>query len=198
MFYIGDATLDDHYINSYGFDLRSLNSEMPESCRSFDIHEFHKNPKHLKVATMQLLMYRMRYFRYVDALAHMLSTGQGVVIERSCYSDFAFVEAMYQNKYLSKEGENNAALDLIKSCILSHIDGFLFSAYETYNETKNVTVTQLLRPHLIIYLDVPVSTTLDNIKKNGKLGEKDSPVYTEKYLSIMENSLKNKYLKEMR
>jgi NADH dehydrogenase (ubiquinone) 1 alpha subcomplex subunit 10 len=104
MLYMPDATLDDHYINSYGYDMRKLNKELPESCRSFDLVDFHKSPAHKRSGVMQCIMYKMRYLRYVDALGHMLSTGQGVVLDRCCYSDIAFAEAMFKNNYMSKIG----------------------------------------------------------------------------------------------
>jgi deoxyadenosine/deoxycytidine kinase len=67
-----------------------------------------------------------------------------------------------------------------------------------YNDYWNNTMPQLLRPHLVVYLDVPVAQTLQNIKKKAVLGEKDSNIYTEKYLATMEETLKNNYLKEIR
>lgn len=45
-----------------------------------------------------------RFSQYIDALAHVFSTGQGVVLDRSPYSDFVFVEAMFKHGYLSKAG----------------------------------------------------------------------------------------------
>lgn len=50
------------------------------------------------------------YFRlsqYIDALAHLLSTGQGVILDRSVYSDFVFTEAMFSQGYLSQLGKYN-------------------------------------------------------------------------------------------
>lgn len=49
-------------------------------------------------------MYIFRYSLYIDAVAEVLNTGKGVVLDRSPFSDFVFVEAMYQQGYLSKEG----------------------------------------------------------------------------------------------
>lgn len=40
----------------------------------------------------------------MDALAHVFSTGQGVVLDRCVYSDFVFLEAMYSHGYISKKG----------------------------------------------------------------------------------------------
>ena len=74
----------------------------------------------------------LRYEQYVDALAHLLSTGQGVVLDRSCYSDFVFVEAMTKSNYLSK------------------------AARSAYYDIKKNTILELLKPHLVIYLDIPV------------------------------------------
>lgn len=47
----------------------------------------------------------LRFSQYIDALAHVFSTGQGVILDRSCFSDFIFVEAMYKQGYLSKPGK---------------------------------------------------------------------------------------------
>lgn len=76
----------------------------------------------------------LRYAQYVDALAHVLNTGQGVVLDRSCYSDAVFVEAMFKNNYLSKQ------------------------FHRAYYEIRENTIPLLLKPHLVIYLDVPVNT----------------------------------------
>ncbi|KAJ8935970.1 hypothetical protein NQ318_014861, partial [Aromia moschata] len=70
--------------------------------------------------------------QYVDALAHLLSTGQGVVLDRCVYSDFVFAESMYSQGYLSK------------------------LARSKYYEFRDCTIGELLRPHLVIYLDTPV------------------------------------------
>lgn len=70
--------------------------------------------------------------QYVDAMAHVLSTGQGVVLDRSCFSDFVFVEAMEKSGFLSK------------------------GARSVYYDVRKNTITELIKPHLVIYLDVPV------------------------------------------
>lgn len=77
-----------------------------------------------------------RFGDYVDALAHLFSTGQGVIIERSAYSDVVFVEALYKCNFITK------------------------TSYKGLIETRNNSLPELLKPHLVIYLDVPVSVTL--------------------------------------
>ena len=41
----------------------------------------------------------------MDALAHVFNTGQGVVMDRSPYSDFVFIEAMFKCGYVDKIGK---------------------------------------------------------------------------------------------
>ncbi|KAJ3646431.1 hypothetical protein Zmor_024019 [Zophobas morio] len=173
MLYLPEANLDMVYINQYGYDLRQLDEQLPEPCRSFDIKDFLLNPKHRNTAAFQILQYHTKYSQYIDALAHLLSTGQGIVLDRCCFSDFVFVEAMYKQGYLSKP------------------------AYKAYYEIRSNTITELLRPHLVVYLDVPVHTVQENIKKRAIPSEKNSQVLTPQYLSVMEKTYKQNYLKEI-
>lgn len=132
MLYVPEANMDLIYINSYGYDMRQLDPQMPESCRSYDVVNFCKDPNHFLAANYQIKMYMLRYEQYVDAIAHVLSTGQGVVLDRSCYSDFVFLEAMYRSGYVSKD------------------------ARSVYYELRQNTIDELLKPHLVIYLDLSV------------------------------------------
>ena len=56
----------------------------------------------------------------------------------------------------------------------------------------------LWRPHLVIYLDVPVAEARRRIEARNRPNEKDSPATTTAYLQSMENAYKQKFLKEMR
>lgn len=173
MTYMAQPTLDEIYINPYGFDMRQLDSQLPASVRSFDVKNFCLTPKAKLVAQFQIRMLMLRYSRYVDALAHLLSTGQGVVCNRSPYSDYVFVEAMFKHGYLSK------------------------GARSVYYDLRAHTITELMKPHLVVYLDVPVSKVKDNIKKRGLDYETKSAVFTDEYLSDIENIYKQRYLKEI-
>lgn len=173
MLYLPEANLDMNYINSYGYDLRKLDSLLAPDCRSFDIMDFLRNPKHKLAARMQIQQYIVRLSQYVDALAHVLSTGQGVVLDRCVYSDFVFAESMFKHGFLSKPAKTK------------------------YYEYRDNTLPELMRPHLVIYLDVPVPKVLDNIKKRNINYEVNSPVLNEKYLTTMEQNYKQNYLKEI-
>ncbi|XP_023168565.2 NADH dehydrogenase [ubiquinone] 1 alpha subcomplex subunit 10, mitochondrial [Drosophila hydei] len=173
MQYFPAVDLDLIFINSYGFDMRKLDPELPPSCRSFDIKDFCANPKHVQAAQFQIRMYMLRYSQYVDALQHILSTGQGVVTERSPFSDFVFMEAMFRQGYVSR------------------------GARSVYNDVRQNTIGELLKPHLVIYLDVPVDVVQKQIKARNIEHEVKSKALTDSYLSDLEVLYKQQYLKEI-
>lgn len=94
-------------------------------------------------------------------------------MERCVYSDFVFAEAMFNAKYMSK------------------------GAFRVYNDLKKQTICELLKPHLVIYLDVPVKTVKERIKARNYDYEVNSKVLTDKYLTDVETIYKQKYLKEI-
>lgn len=173
MLYVPAPTMDDIYINPYGFDLRTLDPQLPKNCRSFDVKNFCLDPNGRNVAQFQIRMMMLRYSNYVDALAHIFSTGQGVVTNRCPFSDYVFLETMHKNGYISK------------------------GARSVYYELRGNTITEILKPHLVIYLDVPVSKIMDNIKKRGNDHEVRSKVFNDQYLNDMERIYKQQYLKEI-
>lgn len=104
MAYFEAPTIAKTLFNDYGYDLRQLDSKLPLNCRSYDENDFLKNPKTIKAARMQVKMFQLRFQQYVNALAHILNTGQGVVLNRSVYSDFVFLEGMVAQGFVSKNG----------------------------------------------------------------------------------------------
>lgn len=60
------------------------------------------------------------------------------------------------------------------------------------------SILELLRPHLVIYLDVPTNKIIENVKKRAIPYEKNSPVLTPQYLGVMERYYKQNYLKEIK
>lgn len=173
MYHIPDANMDIRYITSNGFNLRCLDDKVPPSLQSFDEKKFCCDPTHFNVASFQIWMYRLRFSLYVDALAHILSTGQGVVIERSPWSDKAFLEAMSKSKYISK------------------------NARKAYYEIKRHTIPHLMRPHLIIYLDIPLAKVKENIKNRNLPYEQNSKALTDKFLQDMEDVYKTDVLAKL-
>jgi NADH dehydrogenase (ubiquinone) 1 alpha subcomplex subunit 10 len=75
MLHMPEVTMDDLYINSYGYDLRKLDPQLPAPARSYDEKNFCIEPGHANAARFQILKYHLRYAQYIDALAHLLNTG---------------------------------------------------------------------------------------------------------------------------
>lgn len=128
-----EANMDIHYIRPNGCNLRMFDDKVPEDTRTFDHVNFNLTPNHRLAGNFQIMMYSARYSQYIDALAHLFNTGQGVVLERSPYSDFVFLEAMVSQKYISR------------------------GVRSVYYELRGNTIEELLRPHLVIYLDMPAN-----------------------------------------
>jgi len=170
MVYVPEANMDMLYINDYGFDLRTLDPELPEDAKSCDNASFLRDPSQWKAAAMQFEMYKLRLQQYIDALAHVLSTGQGVVMDRSVYSDFVFVETMAKFGFMSKGAQN------------------------VYYEVKKATAPQLMRPHLCIYLDISVDEVLKRLEARG---DAPSPFHTREVLTHMETVYKQQFLKQI-
>jgi len=167
-----EVTMDMQYVNGYGYDLRTLDHLMPPKLKTCDVKTFYKNPKHFNIPHFQFAMYEHRFSQYLDALVHIMNTGQGVILERSAYSDFVFFETMVKHGYITRR------------------------CGEVYYGRKEKTIGELMRPHLIIYLDAPVPVLMDRIKKRNIDYEVNSTVLTPEYLQTLEDQYKHKYLQE--
>lgn len=66
-----------------------------------------------------------------------------------------------------------------------------------YYDIKNNTIAELMKPHLVIYLDVPVDTVKQRIKDRKIDYEVNSKAITDKYLQDIDSVYKQKYLKEI-
>jgi NADH dehydrogenase (ubiquinone) 1 alpha subcomplex subunit 10 len=75
MLHMPEVTMDDYYINSYGYDLREVDPQLPPAARSYDERNFCIEPNHQNAASFQIVKYKMRYSQYIDALAHLMNTG---------------------------------------------------------------------------------------------------------------------------
>ncbi|KAM8856190.1 NADH dehydrogenase [ubiquinone] 1 alpha subcomplex subunit 10, mitochondrial [Spinachia spinachia] len=93
---------------------------------------------------LQVWMYTMRVLQYADAIEHLLTTGQGVVLERSAFSDFVFLDAMLKEGYIRKE------------------------CGQHYNEIKGISICEFLPPHLAIYVDLPAEEVHKKMTQSGQ------------------------------
>lgn len=103
--YMAEPRIEDYYINDAGFDYRTLNKYIHPMLAAIDEKMFYEDPKHPAVSWLKVFFYRQRYAQYIDALIHLLSTGQGVVLERSPFSDFVFADAMFKTGWLPRDSK---------------------------------------------------------------------------------------------
>ncbi|KAB0356231.1 hypothetical protein FD754_000387, partial [Muntiacus muntjak] len=158
-----------HYADSTTGDGKPLPEQFSGNC---SLEKFYDDPKSNDGHSyrLQAWLYASRLLQYADALEHLLSTGQGVVLERSIYSDFVFLEAMYRQGFIRKQ------------CV------------DHYNQVKKVTICEYLPPHVVIYVDVPVPELQSRIQKKGNPHEMK---ITSAYLQDIENAYKGTFLPEM-
>lgn len=162
MLYLPEANMDMLFISAGGFDLRTLNPYLPKTVQHYDIPDFYRNPYNTRSFMLQLHMYFLRYHLYLDALAHVLSTGQGVVLDRSPYSDGAFVESIHRFGYFTDNFKN------------------------LYHHIIKASIYELLRPHLIIYLEAPAHVVRKKILERNRPFEVNSEVLSEPFLECFE------------
>uniref|UniRef100_A0A5S6QP66 NADH dehydrogenase [ubiquinone] 1 alpha subcomplex subunit 10, mitochondrial n=1 Tax=Trichuris muris TaxID=70415 RepID=A0A5S6QP66_TRIMR len=170
--YIPAVSMDDIFIDSYGVDRRKFYHLLPDPCRMFDARLFYENPRHRNVASFQLMMFTCKMEAYLNALAHLMNTGQGVVVERVVHSDFVFVEAMYAKGILSQD----------------------FHDYY-YKVRKTMLDPISLHPHLVIYLNRSVRKCLESIQRRNISWENNGKVIDYSYLETIEDGYRN-YLKQ--
>ncbi|XP_012535972.1 NADH dehydrogenase [ubiquinone] 1 alpha subcomplex subunit 10, mitochondrial [Monomorium pharaonis] len=173
MVYLPPPTFDEYYINEYGYDIRTLDDRLTMNSQSCDVQKFLTNPQHPNVPMFQFHYFQLKFDQYITALLHLLSTGQGVVLSRSFYTDYVFAKAMTNAGYMRPE------------------------ALKFYTDVVDIAKMQMLRPHLIVYLDIPVNVVKEKIKKRGIPYEVNSKVLTSEYLQDIENIYKLDYLKNI-
>uniref|UniRef100_A0AAQ6AH54 NADH dehydrogenase [ubiquinone] 1 alpha subcomplex subunit 10, mitochondrial n=1 Tax=Amphiprion ocellaris TaxID=80972 RepID=A0AAQ6AH54_AMPOC len=137
------------------------------------LEKFYSDPKAADGNSyrLQLWMYTMRLLQYSDAIEHLLTTGQGVILERSPFSDFVFLEAMFKQGYIRKE------------CV------------QHYNEIKNISICEFMPPHLVIFVDQPAEEVHKKLKQSGKSFLQNVPLA---YLKGIEDSYKKTFLPQIR
>jgi NADH dehydrogenase (ubiquinone) 1 alpha subcomplex subunit 10 len=201
MAYFPSPNVAETYFNDYGYDLRQIDHKLPTSCQSYDENDFIKDPMRensSKAARFQISKFALRYRRYLEALAHILNTGQGVVMDRSPFSDLAYMTAMTETGIISKNGRIFQFISILLIKMLKILNYNFQIVYNYYHAVRNNSLFALWRPHLVIYLDVPIEETRRRIEARNHPNEKDSIVSSPAYLQALVNSYKNDYLKNIR
>ena len=170
MRYYGEATVEPLLLPDDGFDRRTLNWLLPESAQLVDQKMFYLNPRHRGLGGFIINMYCMKYFHYLEGLTHLFNTGQGVVHERSPYSDFIFVDTLTK-------------LGFCKPDLKEHYN-------DIYIDTNQI----IHRPHLVIYLDIPAEESMRRFLAKSPDHVKNSPLMTLEYFQTLEDYYKKTFL----
>ncbi|XP_030285093.1 NADH dehydrogenase [ubiquinone] 1 alpha subcomplex subunit 10, mitochondrial [Sparus aurata] len=167
MLYMPEA--DTFYLDKMTGEKEPLPVDFNGMC---SLEKFYTDPKAADGNSyrLQLWMYTMRLLQYADAVEHLLTTGQGVILERSPFSDMVFLEAMFKHGYIRKE------------CV------------KHYNEVKGISIGEFLPPHLTIYVDLPAEEVQKKLKQSGKAYLQNVPL---SYLKSIEDSYKKTFLPQI-
>jgi len=181
MLYVPDVSDEEMFWweTSHTFDAREHDHLLPMEARSVDFQTFYSQkgfPTVLKnFPRTQYMLFRYKMMKYCQlVMAHVLNTGQGVVMNRGMWSDCVWAETMHATGYMSRK------------------------ALQLYNEQYQDIKWHFWHPHLVIYLDTPIDQIKENIKKRNIPWEVNSPVINDEWLIAMENAYKQRYLPKMR
>ncbi|CAH8551179.1 unnamed protein product [Schistosoma turkestanicum] len=179
MAYFPDPTEDDIYISKIvepNFDLRCHNFLLPDYAKYYTCEMFWNEPDLInkgKGLYLQYHFYLRRYWNYLRALCHLFNTGQGVVIDRSPFSEFTFADAMFKCNYLSERG----------------------LLWFKQNHAK--TITNLWKPHILVYIKAPIKQIRERIKKRNIPWEINARNLTDDFLNAYEDVLEKYYVVNM-
>lgn len=176
MKYVPGVTDDDIFTIPNGFDMRSLDYMLPETAQNYTVKSFVQDPHPETGApgNLQMLYYMKRYHAYARALLHCLSTGQGVVVVRSPFSDRVFLEAKRRMGWVTK------------------------NFVKFYDDLADNSSCVLWKPHVSIFLDTPVNVCMDNIKKRARENEKTPRNLNDNFLNMLETIYRESYLPKQR
>ncbi|XP_002739202.1 NADH dehydrogenase [ubiquinone] 1 alpha subcomplex subunit 10, mitochondrial-like [Saccoglossus kowalevskii] len=167
MYYFPEASLD--YFDRQSGDGKRLD---PKFTGNVSLERFYKDPKAEDGHSfrLQVVMYMIRYLTYCDAMNHLLTTGEGVILDRSVYSDFVFLEAITTAGLIRKQ------------------------CYDYYQELKGISLWRVLPPHLVIYLDAPLDVVKKRIKERGIPYEQ---TIDDSYLESIDRAYTKQFLPEI-
>lgn len=176
--YMPPITQEELFCNARGFDMRKLNEifegQYPQNILH-DLNDFYNEPdpkQMMRFGRTQIEYFLVKLVHYFEACNHLLATGQGVVMENSVWSDNVYTKLLHKKGYFTKPG------------------------MKYYNRLTQQALWDIWRPHLIVHLDAPTSTIMENMrKKEPSLA--NSPVFTESYVSDLQKIYKHDYLPMM-
>lgn len=140
MQYFPDVDADLEYKSWDGFDWRDLNIHLHEDVKYPDFKSVLETRNPYQAAVWEMSLLRLKSYNYLRALTHLLNTGDGVVIERSAWSGTVFARTLRD-------------MNLVSQDFLDH-----------YWAVRSNAFSGMYRPHIVIYLDVPIDKCLENAR----------------------------------
>lgn len=117
---------------------------------------FYAEPKKYALK-LQVWIFRQRYLNFIDAAKHVMTTGQGVILDRSVYSDKVFADVNLEEENITEEG------------------------YAFYRFLRDGALKPVPIPHICVYLDAAAQLCLDRVNSRNRGCESGIPVaYLEK------------------
>lgn len=116
------------------------------------LERYYKEPK-VWGFEMQMWLLRQRFDTFIEALKYNVTTGNGVILDRSVWSDMVFAQK-------------------------NHMDGNITDAqYAEYQAVRERMVAHLEAPHIVLYLDVSPEECFYRIHKvRGRACESGIPL----------------------
>ncbi|XP_001634243.3 deoxyguanosine kinase isoform X2 [Nematostella vectensis] len=124
---------------------------------------FYEDPKRYALK-MQIWLFRQRFRMYSKATSHVLTTGQGVLLDRSVFSDCVFADVNYKEGTISEEG------------------------YKYYNELKTKALKSVPPPHVMLFVDASPEVCFERIHGRGRDYESGIPL---SYLKALHKAYRN-------
>lgn len=177
MKYMGPPNMDDIFITPYGEDYRKYQDLYPDFFKCMDEKAFFKDPLGMTHGSADRFLYHtylLKFANQMQAIRHILNTGQGVVLETCAHADYCYFNAAYNAGWVQPEMR------------------------EMYYMITRNSLHEVFRPNLIVYLDAPVEVVQENIKKRGNEWDKDSKVWSNsQYLSDIYSEFKQNFLRDI-
>ena len=115
------------------------------------LEKFYKEPKKFALP-LQLWILQQRYQTYLQAAKYLITTGNGVILDRSVYSDIVFANVCHKEGYINEVG------------------------YQKYMLWRRRALECLPHPHVMLFLNAPPECCYQRIQSRGRQCEGGVPI----------------------
>ena len=143
---VGKTTLSQKLSSLLGYKLF-----LEPTSKNPYLEKFYAEPKKYALK-LQLWIFQQRLHMYIQAVNHIYETGQGVLLDRSVFSDKVFADVGYADKNITPEG------------------------YGFYMYIRTRALKFLPVPHVTLYLDTEPELCRERILVRGRSCEQGIPV----------------------